>query len=149
MKLVIALLLSLIPSASYADAIQVTSLETGKPYVAPVIEVSNGCNMSDVEEYYGRKAINDDHAKILCEMYKAAIYYQEPAYQVSESNPTPTPKMKPSLGMSKGDIKMSTWGSPESKTVRETVYSVIELWHYDRGIIMFENEQVVSITKYE
>jgi len=150
MKMKLALILAVLPTIAFGQDITVTSLDSNSVTVAPIMQpFSKDCNTSIVEEYYGRKAINEDHAKIMCKMYKAATDTNIAVYEVTETNSTPDYKREPKLGMSKVAIENSTWGEPKRKTVTETEYSTVEYWFYDQGMIVFENYEVRSITKDE
>lgn len=147
---IIALILAVLPTIAFGQDITVTSLGGGTSTVAPIMQpFSNDCDMNVVEEYYGRKAIIEGHAEIMCKMYKAAMDNTVPAYQVTETNPTPTYKREPKLAMGKFDVENSTWGKPKRKSVTQTEYSTVEYWFYDQGMIVFENYEVRSITKDE
>ena len=150
MKLVVAFLITMIPTILHSEQISVTNLDTGKVYVQPMMKpLSNECNRSTVEKYFGRKAINEVHAGIMCKRYKSAIAPKEPIYQAPKDTPAPVYSSELALGMSPHEVIMSSWGQPDNKTTTKTIYSTTEYWHYEKGLILIENNEVRSITVYE
>lgn len=70
-----------------------------------------------------------------------------PSVYEKESDFTEAPDLicAPRIGMTKEQVRVSTWGQPKKINTTTTANGVTEQWVYSRGYIYFKNEVVTTI----
>lgn len=76
-----------------------------------------------------------------------ALNNPETVADSKESDFTEAPDLicAPRIGMTKEQVRVSTWGQPKKINTTTTANGVTEQWVYSRGYIYFKNEVVTTI----
>ena len=102
------------------------------------------CNVEKVTKYFNRKPLNNQHLKIMCNIWKSDM---TPMPVTAKQYVSPA-AVSPGVGMHK-DTRI-TWGSPVNKTIIRSEYNTTEYWHYDnKNMITICDNYICSIMEYQ
>lgn len=81
----------------------------------------------------------------------APIPTRSKAKQVADAAPSAIGRTEPRIGMTKNQVKASTWGEPIDMVKEEVVEGWTETWHYDynnkRTVVFGTNKRVSEVTQ--
>ena len=73
------------------------------------------------------------------------------ADKVADAAPSLAGRTEPRVGMTKAQVKASTWGEPIDMVTEEVVEGWTETWHYDyankRSVVFGTNKRVSEVTQ--